>query len=202
MMKRLIAKCLTGLTGALFVLSVLFAHAALAAAPTSAAAPVASEAVQQLLTLELQNERGKKMAFRQWRGRVLVINFWATWCPPCKAEIPAFSRLHTAWKKKGAQFVGIAIDNSENVQAFVDKTKVSYPQLIDDGQMMQRLRALGDNTQGLPFTLVINRRGEVVERRMGVMDAKALEALLAAETAAPQTDTQPTRGRTGGRIIR
>jgi thiol-disulfide isomerase/thioredoxin len=137
-------------------------------------------AAQQLLTLELPDERGKKMALRQWQGNVLVINFWATWCPPCKEEIPVFSRLHATWRKKGVQFVGIAMDNRANVQAFVDKAKVSYPQLIGDDRVLSRLGDLGNDTQGLPFTLITNRRGEIFARRLGVVNASELEELLRA----------------------
>ncbi|GHU42445.1 thioredoxin [Betaproteobacteria bacterium] len=149
-----------------------------------APAPSAN-AVQQLLALELPDEQGKKFAFSQWKGRVLVVNFWATWCAPCKAEIPEFSRLNTKWQKKNVQFVGIAIDKRENVQAFVDKIKVSYPQLIDNGQMMQALRALGNEMQGLPFTLVIGGKGEILARRLGTLDTQELEVLLKTATAQP-----------------
>ncbi|MDR1888827.1 MAG: TlpA family protein disulfide reductase [Zoogloeaceae bacterium] len=172
-MKRLAT--LTGILLALFVpLTALAADA-----------PAAS-AVKQLLALELPDEQGKKIAIRQWKGRVLVVNFWATWCAPCKAEIPEFSRLHTAWQKKGVQFVGIAIDKRENVQVFVDEIKVSYPQLIDNGKMMQSLRALGNDMQGLPFTLLIDKKGELLARHLGSMETKELEALLKTATARPR----------------
>ena len=181
---------LTSILLALLVHTAWAADLPATASGEPAAAPAATtSAAQQLLTLELSDERGKKWAFSQWKGRVLVVNFWATWCVPCKAEIPEFSRLNTAWQKKNVQFVGIAIDKRENVQAFVDKIKISYPQLIDDGQMMQQLRALGNAMQGLPFTLIINRQGEIVERRLGSLETKELETLLKTVTAQPRKTT-------------
>lgn len=153
---------------------------------TLAADAPAAAAVKQLLALELPDQQGKKFAFSQWKGRVLVINFWATWCAPCKAEIPEFSRLNTEWQKKNVQFVGIAIDKAENVQAFVDKVKISYPQLIDNGQLMQLLRALGNAMQGLPFTLVIDQKGEVLARHLGDFETKELERLLKTATTQPE----------------
>lgn len=181
-------KLFARLTCILLALSApLYSHATWAAdAPAPASASANPTAVQQLLALELPDEQGKKQAFSQWKGRVLVVNFWATWCPPCKAEIPEFSRLHTAWQKKNVQFVGIAIDKRENVQAFVDKIKVSYPQLIDNGEMMQQLRALGNDTQGLPFTLIIDRKGEITARLLGGVKTAELEALLKTATAQPR----------------
>jgi thiol-disulfide isomerase/thioredoxin len=164
--------------GCAVILLVLFFGKIFVADDASVASASAGTAAQQLLALELPDEHGKKMTFRQWRGKVLVINFWATWCPPCKAEIPDFSRLHETWRPEGVQFVGIALDNRANVRAFVDKVKVSYPQLIGDDRVLARLGDLGNATQGLPFTLIIDRQGNIVARRVGGVAPRELEDLL------------------------
>jgi thiol-disulfide isomerase/thioredoxin len=73
---------------------------------------------------------GKAQALRQWQGKVLVLNFWAPWCPPCREEIPDFIRLQERHGQAGLQFVGVALDDPDKVAAFVDETGINYPILL------------------------------------------------------------------------
>ncbi|MGE0485036.1 MAG: TlpA family protein disulfide reductase [Gammaproteobacteria bacterium] len=118
----------------------------------------------------------------EWAGKVLVVNFWATWCPPCLREIPAFIDLQARHGAAGLQFVGIALDQAEPVAAFVAGKGVNYPVLVGDQNVVRFMQALGNQIGGLPYTVVFDRAGEVVLTRQGEWSAKAaadsLEALL------------------------
>jgi len=110
---------------------------------------------------------GNIQVLEQWRGKILVLNFWATWCPPCIAEIPEFIRLQNELGIKGLQFVGVAIDEVKEVKEFVIKTGINYPILIGDNQALQLSEQLGNRLQGLPFSVIFNRDGNVIYRGMG-----------------------------------
>src|SRR5664279_1771691 len=97
---------------------------------TASREPLATQipeaAIRQLFATRLNDSDGKPQTISQWRGKTLVINFWATWCPPCREEMPAFSRLQTKYAANGVEFVGIALDTPDNVIAFLKQVPVSY----------------------------------------------------------------------------
>lgn len=136
-------------------------------------------AAQQLLALSLPDSVAKTQPIAQWKGKVLVANFWATWCLPCREEMPGFSRLQTKYSAKGVQFVGIAFDSADKVNEFSNQTPVSYPLLIATPSLMPLTAALGDAAGGLPFTVVIDRDGSLVQTRLGLWKEATLEAILA-----------------------
>ena len=82
--------------------------------------PTAPEAAPQFLALSLEDTTGVRQSLGQWRGKVLVANFWATWCPPCREEIPGFSRLSEKYAGRDVQFVGIGIDSAEKIRTFAE----------------------------------------------------------------------------------
>ncbi|MDR2366216.1 MAG: TlpA family protein disulfide reductase [Zoogloeaceae bacterium] len=135
-------------------------------------------ALQQLLNLKLVDTNQTTIDLAAWRGRVRVINLWATWCAPCKEEMPAFSRLQDEFQGKNAQFVGIALDSPENVRLFFAKHPVSYPLLIGDEHVLALSRALGNPYMSLPFTLVVDEEDKIQARKAGRLDAESLMALL------------------------
>ena len=118
---------------------------------------------------------GKPQAMAQWRGKVLVVNYWASWCAPCVEEMPAFSRLQEKYAARGVQFVGIGIDDAEKMQAFVRRTPVAYPLLVGDAAGSQT-PAL--QVRGLPTTVVIDRDGRLEGSRLGRLDEATLEPIL------------------------
>ncbi|MEM7467696.1 MAG: TlpA disulfide reductase family protein, partial [Pseudomonadota bacterium] len=95
---------------------------------------------------------GNKRLLSEWKGPYLVINFWATWCPPCLKEIPSFNRLQQAFGEERIQFIGIAYDHLDSVEKFVADTKVEYPVLIGGDDAAIFMRELGNKIGGLPFT--------------------------------------------------
>ena len=102
---------------------------------------------------------GQTQPLDQWRGKVLVVNFWATWCPPCLKEIPEFIRMQARYREQGLQFVGVAIDQPEKVAPFAEKMGFNYPVLIGALDAVELLRTLGNQHGGLPFTVVFDRSG-------------------------------------------
>jgi len=114
-----------------------------------------------------------------WKGKVLVINFWATWCSPCLKEIPHFVRMQRRLGGRGLQFVGIAIDDRDKVQAFVRKHEINYPIMFGQLDAIELSKLAGNKRGGLPYTLVLDRSGEVVSQHYGGLDEEALEPIIA-----------------------
>jgi thiol-disulfide isomerase/thioredoxin len=136
----------------------------------------AAEALLSAPLLDLQNQ---PQTLAQHRGKVLVVNFWATWCPPCREEIPMFIQTQKKYDAKGLQFVGIALDNPQQVADFVQEFGINYPVLIGGVNESEALRKLGNPGGGLPFTLIYDRSGALQEKILGGLDKSRLEQLLA-----------------------
>ena len=162
---------------------------------SSRKAPQANRAVQTPVPIDpdpskfyaakLSDLQGVEQPLAQWQGRPLVVNFWATWCPPCVKEMPDLNRL--AQQYPNAQFLGVAIDAAENVQDFVKKVPVSYPILIAGHAGIELVRALGNSAGGLPFTVLLKSNGQLEGQIMGAVDpvglAKQIEQLLVSSAA-------------------
>jgi thiol-disulfide isomerase/thioredoxin len=121
---------------------------------------------------------GRTQYMSQWQGRVLVLNFWAPWCPPCRKEIPDFIRLQERHGQAGLVFVGVALDEPDKVAAFVDNAGINYPIMLggEDGSALSV--AAGNRKGGLPFTAVFDRRGNAVATLTGGVSEARLEALV------------------------
>lgn len=125
--------------------------------------------------LVLADIAGKPQRLDQWRGRILVVNYWATWCPPCRDEMPGFSRLQDRYRDKMVQFVGISIDDPDKIAEFQKETPVTYPLLIADLATMQSSAGYGNRAQALPFTAVFDGEGRLAATRLGRWDEADLE---------------------------
>ncbi|QDX82083.1 hypothetical protein B9N43_13005 [Denitratisoma sp. DHT3] len=156
----------------------------LAPAPAIPSGPVSRDALPRLMAAPLTDLAGQHRTLAEWRGKVLVINLWATWCTPCKEEMPAFSKIQQQTAGNGVQFVGIAIDTAEAVKAFSAQYPVAYPLLLGDSELSALSKELGNSIQGLPFTLILDRTGQPVANRLGRWPEddllKRLQPLLAA----------------------
>ncbi len=121
---------------------------------------------------------GRERRSNEWLGKVMVINFWATWCPPCREETPLFVELQDRYREQGVQFVGIAIDDPEPTQDFVDTYGVNYPVLMGDAAAIELSKRLGNRFQGLPYTVVARHDGRIASRFSGGANRADLEPLL------------------------
>jgi len=163
-------------------------NAAPITAPASTADPqqnAAPEGAAQPGEIAVSDLSGQPHKLSEWRGSVVVVNFWATWCPPCVTEIPAFVQLQQEWAPRGLQFVGIALDDLEPVKTFVATHAVNYR--VGGNEVMQMMREMGNAIGGLPYTVVLDRSGNQVHAHQGEWSLaearRTLEPLLAPETA-------------------
>ncbi|MBX3658570.1 MAG: TlpA family protein disulfide reductase [Ramlibacter sp.] len=141
-----------------------------------AVAPGANEALWQL---SFETPGGPPLALQTFRGRPLLINFWATWCPPCVEELPLLDRFYGQNSANGFQIIGLAIDQPTPVRAFLQKTPVRFPVGLAGLTGTDLGRSLGNLTGALPFTVVFNAAGEVVQRKMGKVSSEDLQQWLA-----------------------
>lgn len=116
----------------------------------------------------------------QWRGKVLVVNFWATWCAPCREEIPALMRVQHKYASNSVQFVGIALDNVSKVRDYAEEMGIDYILLIGGMETLDVTRDLGNRAEVLPFTVVLDRAGKVVYAHAGALTEALLGAVLSA----------------------
>jgi thiol-disulfide isomerase/thioredoxin len=133
---------------------------------------------KDLLALALPDTSGAKQPLAQWRGKVLLVNFWATWCGPCREEMPEFVRAQHDLGAKGLQVVGIAIDQPDKVASFARELNLNYPALIGTYETMDVAKPLGDQLLGLPFTVILDRQGEVAHSQLGPMKPEQLRSIL------------------------
>ena len=140
-------------------------------------APAAS-AVDALWQFRFPDVQGHDHPLSQWRGQVLVVNFWASWCAPCREEIPDFVALRAKYRPNGVEFVGIAIDSAENTSKFTQRFQVNYPFLIGEGAASGLARQLGDPSGALPYTIVLDRSGAIVLSHLGRLPRATLESTL------------------------
>lgn len=147
------------------------------AAPPLTSAP-AKGAVAQLLSAPLVDIGGQPQTLAPYKGHVLVVNFWASWCGPCVAEMPELVQLHHAYENKGIQFVGIGVDSAQNIQNFLKKVPVDYPILVGGFGGADLARSLGNTAGALPFTVVIDANGVVRSTKLGQIAPAELSKTL------------------------
>jgi peroxiredoxin len=126
--------------------------------------------------LRFDRPEGGELAMATLRGRVLVLNFWATWCPPCIKELPEFNRLHQSPMGQNLQVVGLAIDGPTPVRQFLARQPVGFPVGLAGFEGTDLSRQLGNATGALPFTVVLDRQGKVRHRKLGPTDFDELSS--------------------------
>lgn len=141
-------------------------------------APVAGQSAMQLLwSATLHDSNGKSHALSQYRDRPLIVNFWATWCEPCRDEMPEISALANQYPQVAV--LGLAIDEAPAVHEFSQTTPVSYPLLIAENEGMPLAEALGNTKGVLPYTVIISPQGQVTHTFFGRVNREMLLKALA-----------------------
>ena len=140
--------------------------------------PVPTSSTQALFTANFPDENNKPQALNQYRGKVIVLNFWASWCEPCREEMPELSELHTAYQDKNVVVLGMAIEEVAGVNDFLKETKVSYPLFAADAQGMDIAASLGNNKGVLPYTVIIKADGTIAKTYFGRITKPLLEQTL------------------------
>jgi thiol-disulfide isomerase/thioredoxin len=136
----------------------------------------ADTASAELWTLDFETPGPQRLAMAALRGQPLVLNFWATWCPPCVREMPALDRFYRDHRVKGWQVLGLAADNAEAVRKFLADTPVAFPIALAGFAGIDLSRRLGNLSGGLPFTVIYGRDGQVVKRHIGETQYEQLTA--------------------------
>ena len=121
-----------------------------------------------------QTPDGKLVDTEKWRGKVLVVNFWASWCPPCVEEMPTLDKLQGEFKSQNVLFVGIGIDSPSNIREFLEKTPVSYPIVIGGLEGSNISKQMGNSQGALPYTIVINAQGKATSSKLGKISEEEL----------------------------
>jgi thiol-disulfide isomerase/thioredoxin len=138
--------------------------------------PAPAQPPNPILALTLPDLVGQNQALSQWRGKVLIVNFWATWCGPCRDEMPELSEFQR--RHPEVQLVGIGIDRPNELQKFAAAHPVSYPLLVGTDQTMSLTRTMGNDMDAFPFTLVFNPQGVLVEHFLGRIAMADLDSAL------------------------
>jgi peroxiredoxin len=164
-----------------FAFLALLAGVALMPRSAAAAEPVAVN--PSLFSATLYDLNNRSATLERFRGRPLVVTFWARWCDPCRREIPDLIGERARLKNQGLEVIGIAIeDDPVAVKEFVKANGIDYPVLLTKSEGIALLQALGNYSGGLPYTLVLDRRGRVVKQRLGAMQkaemASAFDAAI------------------------
>lgn len=147
-------------------------------APPLRDAPALAAASEALFATRLPDPQGTIQPFTQWKGQVLVVNFWATWCVPCREEMPHFVKMQERYRDRGLTFVGIAIDKAERVSRFAEEIGVNYPLVVGDMSVFELARKAGNLGDLLPYTIVLDRQGRIVARRAGIYTDATLSPIL------------------------
>lgn len=130
-------------------------------------APAGREATAALFAASFPDAEGRLQSLAQWRGRPLLVNFWATWCPPCVEEMPELQRVRDAYLARGVEVIGIGIDNAARIAAFRDRHRLTLPLLVAGVGGSELNRSLGNAGGALPYTVLIDADGRIRERHLG-----------------------------------
>ncbi len=139
-------------------------------------APLLSDVEDALWRLSFETPNGISLPMQTLRGRPLLLNFWATWCPPCVEEMPMINRFFQEHAANGWQVIGLAVDQTSAVRTFLQKTPVAYPIVMAGLGGTGLGRSLGNLAGGLPFTVVLGAAGSVLHRKMGRVSPADLQA--------------------------
>jgi thiol-disulfide isomerase/thioredoxin len=141
-------------------------------------APTVTKIPEQLPAFSLGDRTGKPTPISTWRGKSLILNFWATWCAPCRREIPLLESLYGEWGSRGVEVVGVAVDYRDKVLEYADQLKIAYPLLIGEQDALDVAAALGVASPVFPFSVFTDRQGRVVALFVGELHRPQADLIL------------------------
>lgn len=121
---------------------------------------------------------GQLRSISEWDGKVIALNFWATWCPPCLKEVPEFVSLQAKYQAAGLQFIGVALQRPEEVREFVAEHGMNYPVLTGELEVIKLAESYGNHIGALPYTVIIDRSGQVAHVKPGVLPTEEAESII------------------------
>jgi peroxiredoxin len=137
--------------------------------------PVIGQPRPEFAMLDLD---GKLRNIKEWDGQVVLLNFWATWCPPCMREIPGFVEVQHDLSGQEFQIIGVAVDNEDAVRKFATANKVNYPLLPGESEAVELADKYGNRIGGLPYSVLIDKNGNISDTITGELDKTHLKSLL------------------------
>ena len=125
---------------------------------------------------KLQAHDGKVIELAKLKGKVVVLNFWATWCGPCRREIPGFMEVYNQYKDKGVVIVGVSLDQEgwEVVRPYIDRAKITYPIVVGDGELAEAYQL----PNAIPATYIVDKKGNITKSHVGYMSKSDLEGAV------------------------
>ena len=135
-------------------------------------------AIKAFFANSWQTPDGKTVDTQNWQGKVLVVNFWASWCPPCVEEMPTLDKLQKEFLQQNVLFVGIGIDSPSNIREFLSKTPVSYPIVIGGLEGSNLSKQLGNSQGALPYTIIINAKWKSSYSKLGKINEEDIRSAI------------------------
>jgi thiol-disulfide isomerase/thioredoxin len=149
-----------------------------------------------LPTFQLADRDGKLRSLQDWTGKSLIVNFWATWCAPCRREIPLLEKIQVEYGPEGFQVIGIAADYRDKVIAYADEIGLKYPLLIGEQEALDAATAFGIEAVGFPFTIFADRQGRIVAAHVGELTEPEARVILGAVRKVDAGTLTPGQART------
>ena len=128
-----------------------------------------AEPADQAADFRFTDQQGEEHRFSDWDGKVRIVNFWATWCPPCVHEIPMLVSVQESFHAKGVQFIGVAVDDPDDAFAMAKELGMNYPTMADSRRTIDLLHAYGNRASALPFTAFVDSEGSIRDRHTGAL---------------------------------
>ena len=128
-----------------------------------------AESTDKAADFRFTDQNGEEHRFSDWDGKVRVVNFWATWCPPCVHEIPMLVSVQASFRDRGVQFIGVAVDDPDGAFAMARDLAMNYPTMADSRRTIDLLHVYGNRAAALPFTAFVDAEGSIRDRHTGAL---------------------------------
>jgi len=142
------------------------------------AAGVIGAMPEQMVEFSLPDTDGKQRNISEWKGKTILLNFWATWCPPCREEVPLLVEAHEKYKKAGFVVVSVAIDKKQDIENFIDSYFINYPVLVNETDNTHLMARYGNRIATLPYSVIIAPDGRIIANKKGAYKRDELYAIL------------------------